>query len=148
MPGFDLLEDLLDARQWQPPRRVAEVLEHGLLRERSLGPEEADLQRFLLRQASRHDLAEQAQEHLVRERAVVAIQDAPQHLRLALGAIIVNGRLQRTFRRADAARPAGALGDQGLDLPIDAVDALARLRQGGNGLRGRRRRLAWASGHG
>ena len=97
------------------------------------GPEEADLQRLLLGQAGRHDFAEQAHQHVVRQRAVIAVEHLAQHLRLALRPVVVDGRLERPLGLADLLRPAGAFGDQGLDLPVDAVDALARLGQRGRG---------------
>jgi hypothetical protein len=61
------------------PHRVPEVLVHRLLRERALGTEEPDLQRFLLREAGRHDLAEQPQDLLVAQR--------PRSLRLRSSAM-------------------------------------------------------------
>jgi hypothetical protein len=61
----DLVEYLLDARQRQALGRMAEMLVHRLLRERALRTEIADLQRFLLGQARRHDLAEQAHQHFI-----------------------------------------------------------------------------------
>ncbi len=54
--------------------RMAEVLEHRRLRERALGAEKPDLQRLLLRQARRHDFAEQAQDFLVAQRTLVALE--------------------------------------------------------------------------
>jgi hypothetical protein len=95
VPGFDFLEHLLDAGQRQAARGMAEVLEQRLLREGAFGAEVADLQRLLLRQAGRHDFAEQAQQHFVGQRAVVAVEHLAQHLRLALGPVVVDRGLER-----------------------------------------------------
>ena len=62
-------------------------------REGALGPEVGDLQRLLLRQAGRHDLAEQPQDLLVAQRALCALgaaQRHAQHLRLALGPVEID----------------------------------------------------------
>jgi len=123
MARFDFLKHLIDAGQRQAMRRMAEMLVQRLLRERALRPEKTDLQRFLLGQTGRHDLAEQANQHFVAQRSLVAIDHASQHLRFALGAVVIDRRLQRTLRLADLMRPAGALGDQRLDLLVDAIDA-------------------------
>src|SRR3546814_7787652 len=74
-----------------------------LLRERALGAEIADLQRLLLRQASGHDFAEPAHQHLVRKRPVVAVHQPPKHLLLALGAVVLDRRGQLALGRADLA---------------------------------------------
>jgi hypothetical protein len=77
---FHLVEDLFDRRQRQRPHRVAEILEHRLLREGALGPEVTDLQCVLLGEARRHDLAEQPQDFLVpqwRALFLVALQGEP-----------------------------------------------------------------------
>ncbi len=128
--GFHLVEDFLHGRERQRPHRVPEVLEHRLLRERALGAEVADLQRVLLRQAGGHDLAEQAQDFLVAQRAVlvlVALQRQAQHLRLALRAVEVDRVARGVLRHADLLREVRALVDQRVQLRVDAVDPLADL---------------------
>ena len=122
---LDFLEDLLDAGHRQAVCRTPEVLEHGLLAERAFRSEVADLERFLLGQAGRHDLAEDMHENLVAERPLVAVDDHAQDLRLAFGPVVVDGCGQRSLGQADLVRPARTLGDQFLDGPIDAVDARA-----------------------
>ena len=129
MAGLHFLEHFLDARQRQAVDRVAEVLVDRLLRVRAFRPEEADLQRLLLGQAGRHDLAEQPHQHFVVERAVVAIDDPAQHLRLALRTVVVDRRRELALGLADLVGELRAFGDQLLDLAIDAVDALAQCRQ-------------------
>ena len=76
----------------KPVGGMTEMLAHGLLAEGALGAEKADLQRILLRQAGRHDLAEQPHHLGIRQRPVVAIDHHAQHVRLALGPVIVDGR--------------------------------------------------------
>ncbi len=44
---------------------MAEVLKRRVLRERTLGSEEGDVERRFQRQASRHDLAEQTRNFLI-----------------------------------------------------------------------------------
>ena len=117
---------------------MAEVLVHRLLRERAFRPEVADLQRLLLGQAGRHDFAEQPHQHFVGERAVVAVDHPAQHLRLALGPVVVDRRGELALGLADLVRPQRALGDQRLDLAVDAVDLLAH--RGEVGLAARLRR--------
>src|SRR5215471_16427227 len=73
VPGLDLLEHFLDVRERQPVRRIAEVLAHGLLAEGAFRAEVAHLERFLLGQARRHDLAEQAHQHFVGQGSLVAV---------------------------------------------------------------------------
>ena len=75
----------------QRAHRVAEVLEHRLLRERAFGTEERDLERLLLRQARRHDLAEQPHDLFVAQRPLVALERLAQHLRFALRLVEVGG---------------------------------------------------------
>ena len=89
----------------RPLRRMAEVLVHRLLRERAFRAEVADLQRLLLGQAGRHDFAEQAHQHFVGERAVVAVDHPAQHLRLALGPVVVDRRRELALGLADLPRP-------------------------------------------
>ena len=123
--GGDFLEHFLDAGQRQPMRRVAEMLVHRLLAEGAFRPEIADLQRLLLGQAGRHDFAEQPHQHFVGERAVIAVHYLAQHLRFALGSVIVDRGGELALGLADLVRPLCALGDQRLDLPVDAVDLFA-----------------------
>ena len=120
----------------KPRGRVAEMLDQRLLGKGALRTEVPDFQGLLLRQASGHDFAEQAQQHFVGQRPIVAVEDLAQDLRLALGPVIVDGGLQRPFGLAHALRPAGAFGDQLLDLLVDAIYPLARFSQRGSGWRG------------
>ena len=131
--GRDFLEHLLDAGHRQAMRRMPEVLVHGLLAEGALGPQVADLQRFLLGEAGRHHLAEHAHQHLVGERAVVAVHHPAQDLRLAFRAVVIDRRGELALGLADLVRPARALGDQRLDLLVDAVDLRADFTQVGLG---------------
>ena len=114
-------------RQRQRAHRVAEVLEHRRLRERAFRPEVRDLQRLLLREAGRHDLAEQPHHLFVAQRPVVAARRpcaapvprarADRNRRLAVDAL----------RDADFLRAARPLGDQRLDALVDGVDLAAQL---------------------
>jgi len=88
--GLDLLEHLIHGRQRQGAHRMTKMPEHRLLCERALGPEERHLQRLLLRQAGRHDFAEQPHDLLVAQRARIARKREAQHLGLAFRPIIVN----------------------------------------------------------
>ena len=101
-PRFDFVEHFVHRRERQRAHRVAEVLERGGLRERALGPEVADLERLFLREAGGHDLAEQPQDFLGAQRTLVPLARHAQHLRLALGPVVVD-RV-----------PVGVLGDAGL----------------------------------
>ena len=105
-PGFDLVEHLVHRRQRQRAHRVAEVLERGGLRERALGPEVADLERLFLREAGRHDLAEQPQDFLGAQRTLVPLARHAQHLRLALGPVEVDRVAVGVLGDADLAREA------------------------------------------
>ena len=89
---LDLVEYLVDRRHGQRVHRVAEVLEHRRLRERALRSEVRDLERLLLREAGRHQLAEQPHHFFVAQRPFVALDDLAQHLRLALGPIELGRR--------------------------------------------------------
>src|SRR3982751_186411 len=88
---------------------MAEMLEHGLLRESAFRSKECDLQRLFLCQAGRHDFAEQASDLLVAQRSLVAFDSLTQHLRLSLRSIELGSRQALCdFRRADllfAVRP-------------------------------------------
>ena len=133
MPGLDLVEHLVDRRQRQRAHRVAEVLEHGGLRERALGPEEADLQRLFLREAGGHDLAEQPQDFFVAQRTLVALARHAQHLRFALGAVEIDGVAVGVLGDADLPRELRALVEQRVDLRVDGVDLRAQARASGAG---------------
>jgi len=135
--GLHFLEHLLDAAQRQPVGRTAEVLEHGLLAEGAFRAEVADLQRLLLGQAGRHDLAEHVHQHFVRQRTFVAVHHHAQHLRFALGSVVVHRRGQLALGLAHLEGEAGPLCDQFLDPAIDAIDLRAHVgqlrRRGGPG---------------
>ena len=69
---------------------MTEMLEYRGLCECSFRPQESDLQRLFLGETCRHDFAEQAQHFLVAQGPLVAFQRHAQHLRLALGTIVVD----------------------------------------------------------
>jgi hypothetical protein len=75
MAGLHFGEYFVDLRKRQRAHRMTELLEHGLLRERAFGPEEAHLQRFLLCQAGRHDFPKQARHFFIAQWPLVALQD-------------------------------------------------------------------------
>ena len=127
------LEHLFDAGQRKTVRRTTEVLEHRLLAEGALRAEVTNLQRFLLRQAGGHDLAEDVHQHFVAERAFVAVHHHAQHLRLAFGTVIVHRGSQLALGLADLVGEARALGDQRLDLAVDAIDLGAYVGEGRSG---------------
>jgi hypothetical protein len=86
-PTLDFVKDLVDRRHGQRVHRVAEVLQHGRLRERAFRSQVRDLQRLLLREAGRHELTEQPHHLFVAQRSVVAFHNFAQDLRFPLGAI-------------------------------------------------------------
>src|SRR6185503_7017834 len=135
--ALDLVEHLVDRRHRERVYRVTEVLEDGRLRERAFGAEISDLQRLLLREARRHELAKQPHHLLVAQRPVVAVDDLAQHLRLALRAVVLDGLLQ-PFEDADFLGQPRTLGDQRLNSLVDGVDLAAQ----------RRERVAVADRHG
>ena len=108
----------------RPLRRMAEVLVHRLLRERAFRPEVTDLQRLLLRQACRHDFAEQAHQHFVGERAVVAVHHA--------------GAAPAPRARAGSSPPP----PRACPWPCRPAAPTARVRRSATGSRGRCRRSA------
>src|SRR5512134_3649360 len=117
------------------------MLEDGRLRESAFGSEVRDLQRLLLREAGRHELAKQPHHLFVTQRPVVAIDDLAQHLRLALRAVVLDGLCQ-PFDDADFPREPRALGDEGLDPLVDGVDLAAERHKRGIPVVGGRRRGA------
>ncbi len=105
---------------------MAEMLQHGLLREGAFGTEEGHLERLLLRKACRHDLAKEAHDLFVRKRAAllaVTLERHAQNLGLALGPIEIHGVAGRVLRDADLLRELGALVDECVQLRVDVVDA-------------------------
>jgi hypothetical protein len=129
MAGGDFLEHFLDAAERQPVRGMTKMLAHGLFAERAFRAKIADLERILLRQAGGHDFAEQPHHLGIRQRAVVAIHHHAQHVRLAFGTVIVDCRKPLALHLGHFPGPVGTLGDQLLDLPVDAVDAVPHLHQ-------------------
>ena len=106
-PASTSWKHLLDRGQRQRAHRVTEVLQHRLLRERALGPEKADLERFLLREAGGHDLAEQPQDLLVAQRTALArLRSSAMRSTcgFALRAIEVDGVPGGVLRNADLLR--------------------------------------------
>jgi hypothetical protein len=119
------LEHLVDRGHRERMHRVAEVLEDGRLRERAFGPQVRDLQRLLLGQTGRHELAKQPHHFFIAQRPVVALDDLAQHLSFALGAIELD-RAREAFDDADLFRELRALGDQVLDPLVDGIDFAAQ----------------------
>ncbi len=135
-----LFEDFADRGQRQRAHRVPEVLQHRLLRERPLRPEECDFERLLLREAGGHDLAEQPYDLLVAQRPLIARDDVAQHLRLALGLVELDGAqlVRALLRYADLLCELRALVEERVDLLVDPIDVRANRAQ----VRSGRARLA------
>ena len=125
-PRLDLVEHLVDRGERQRAHRMAEMLERGGLRERALGPEITHLERLFLREAGGHDLAEQPQDFLGAQRTLVPLARHAQHLRLALGAVEVDGVAVGVLGDADLARELRAVVEQRVDARIHAVDLRAQ----------------------
>ena len=119
---LDFLEHLVAGAERQRAHRMPEVLEHGRLGVGALGTEERDLERLLLREAGRHDLAEQPRNLLVAQRPAVALQRRPQHLRLAVRAIEIDRVAGGVLRDADLLGEARAAIDELLQLLVERVD--------------------------
>src|SRR5258708_8228053 len=134
---FDRAEDFVDRGAGKRVGGEPEVLQSRALTEGPLGPQVGDRERTLERQARRHDFAKQQRRGLRRERSRVALLDAAQDLRLALGAIGLPH-----LERADGARELRALVDRFEDAVVDAVDCLAQPLE----LRGAAHRLLATSG--
>ncbi len=109
--------------------RVAKVFVYGCLGERPFRAEEADLERFLLCQARRHDLAEQAQHFFVPQRPLVTLEDLAQDLGLAFRAVVVDRRRQLALGHTDLLRKTCPFVDQRLYLLVDLIDAATNLPQ-------------------
>src|SRR5258708_11845453 len=118
---LDRAEHLVDRRGGLRLGGEAEVLERRALAEGALRPEVGDDDRPLEREARRHDLAEDERHGLAGKRPGIALLDAPQDLRLALGAI----RLA-DLERADGAREPCARVELLEDAFVDAIDRLAQ----------------------
>ena len=86
--------------------------QHRGLSEGGLGPEERNLQRLLLREAGRHDLAEQPHDLLIAQRAAVALARPAQHLRLTLRAVEVDRMAPAALGDADLLRKSRPLVQQ------------------------------------
>ena len=117
---------------------MPEMLENGGLCEGALGPEKPDLERFLLREACRHDLAEQPEHFLVPQRAFIAFLHGPQHFGLPLRTVVVDRGSQLPLGNADLLRVTRTLVDQRLNLPINGVDALTNFAEVERSVRRRR----------
>ena len=127
MPRFDLAEHLVDGPQRERTGRVPEMLVDRGLGERPLRPEEPDLEGFFLGEAGRHDLAEQAHDLLVTQRALgarrrIALQRHPQHLRFTLRAVEVDEPSLFAFGDPDLARQARTLVEQRVKFTVDRID--------------------------
>ena len=83
------------------------MLEHRGLGERAFGPEECHFERLLLREAGRHDFAEQARDFLVAQRSLVALQRHAQHFSFALRPVEIH---RLAGRRSWRCRPAAQSG--------------------------------------
>jgi hypothetical protein len=105
------------------------MLEHGGLGKGALGSQEGHFQRLLLRQAGRHDLAEQARDFLVPQRTLVASQGLLQNLRLALRPVEIHRGARGRLGDADALRQARPFVDQRVNPRVDRIDAVANLGQ-------------------
>ena len=144
-----LVEHLVDGTERERARRVAEMFVDRGLREGALGAEEADLERFLLGEAGRHDLAEQPYHLVVAQRTRlarlgVALERHAQHLSLSLGPVEVDEPSLLALRDAHRPREARALVEQRVQLAVDGIDAAAKVAEGGGrvGCLGGRRGLA------
>src|ERR1700691_1647878 len=128
---------------------MAEVLEHGRLRKSALGAEKGDLERLFLRQARRHDFAEQAHDLFVPQRSRIALERPAQHLRLALGAVEIDRVAVAVFGYACLLCQTRALVDERVQLLIDRIDPRAQARERAGRWRGgaRGRLVAAASTH-
>ncbi len=124
-PALHFAKHLVDRRQGQRAHRGSEVLEHGGLGERALGAEKSHLERLLLSETRRHDLAKQARDFLVAQRSAIALERLAQHLRLALGTVEIDRLAARGLRDADLLGEAGALVQQLVDARVDGVDLRA-----------------------
>ncbi len=113
------------------------MLEHGGLAERALRTQKRHLEGLLLSEAGRHDLAEQPRDLLVAQRPVVPVQRLAQDLSLALRPVKIDRLPGGRLRDADELRQARTVIDEGVDLRIDPVDALADAAEihGAGGLR-------------
>jgi len=123
--ALDFMKHLVDRGHRQREHGMAEMLEHGGLRERAFGAQVRHLERLLLGETRGHELAEQPHHLLVAQRSLVAFYDPAQHLRLAFRAIELRGVLQ-ALDDADLLRVPCALGDEALDALVDGVDLPAQ----------------------
>ncbi len=90
------------------------------------GPRKADLERLFLREAGRHDFAEQAQDFFGAQRALVPLAGHAQHLRFALRPVEIDGVAVGVLGDADLAREARAVVEQLVDARIHGVDFTAQ----------------------
>src|SRR3569833_970962 len=129
---------------------MPEMAQHRALRECPFGAQESYFQRLLLREAGGHDLAEQPQDLLVPQRAVITLAGHTQNLRLALRPVKVDRASLLGLRDAHELRQARTVTDELVDLLVDRVDPGAYLVQiqggGGSSLRTRQAHFI-LSGH-
>jgi hypothetical protein len=109
---------------------MTEVLVHRRLRKCPFGTQEPDLQRLFLREAGRHDLAEQTHDLFVAQRALrprrrIALEHETQHFGLALRPVEIDQFACAAFGYADGARKPRPLVEQRMQLAVDVVDATA-----------------------
>ena len=101
---------------------MPELPEHRLLGESALRPQVGDAQGFLLGQAGGHDLAEDAKHDRIGQRTLVALDHATQHLRFAVGAVVLGRRGGLALGRAHRLGQSGPFGDQRLDALVERID--------------------------
>src|SRR4029453_1793584 len=107
---------------------MSEMLVNRLLRKCAFGPEEADLERLLLRETGGHDLAKEPQDFFVPKWPVlapVAFERLVQDFGFAFGPVEIDGVSVRVLGNTHLARKACALVDKRVQLGVDGIDALA-----------------------
>jgi hypothetical protein len=122
--GFGGAEHFVDRHARQAVDGAAELLVHGLLAEGAGRAQVGDGDAFFQRAAGRHDFAEDGLDVVVLERAGIALGDAAQYLRFALGAKHRRQRLGLDV--AYFLRQARAPAEQVEELRVDRVDLLAQ----------------------
>src|SRR5258708_24118922 len=109
------------------------MLGPGALSEGAFRPQECPFERLLLRQAGRHDFAEQARDFLVAQRTLIAFERHPQDIGFAFRAIEIHRLAGCRFGDADQLRETRAFIEQRMDPRIDGVDAVADISESTTG---------------
>src|SRR3569833_1420577 len=114
---------------------MPEMAQHCALRECPFGAQESYFLSLLLREAGGHDLAEQPQDLLVPQRAVISLAGHAQNLRLAFRPVKVDRTSLLGLRDAYELRLARTITDELVDLLVNRVYPGAYLVQieGGGG---------------